>query len=256
MSIYQHYRDDERPFLDQSLDWFEYVKNSYAYRLTDFLDPREQEIISQLANNDGEVTVEFAGGLQQAERKRAIILPPYFTPRLDDFELVFYELHYPVKFFTLEHRQILGALMSLGIKREKFGDININGQVVQMIVAKEVADFVLYNLTSIGKATVSLKSISQDQLLPPEDDWKSSSGTITSMRLDVILSELFNVSRMKAGTFIQRGRVKVNWKDVEQPAYECQISDTISLRGYGRGKIEAIEGQTRKGKWRIQYYIK
>lgn len=253
MEIYQHYRHDERPFIDQVLEWIQAVKDSYAFRLTDFLDPRQQEIVTQLANYDGEVNAYFYGGVEQAERKRGMIAPAYFEPELADYGLAFYELQYAVKFFTIEHRQLLGALMSLGIKREKFGDILINGQAVQFIVADEIAEYVALHLDSVGRAPVTLHEISKDQLIEPDDDWRSYTGTITALRLDAILAEIFNISRSKAVTYIQKGFVKINWKVVEQPSYECCISDTISLRGFGRAKLQALDGQTRKGKWRFQY---
>lgn len=253
MDIYQHYRHDERPFIDQIFEWIQTVKGSYAFKLTDFLDPRQQEIVTQLTNYDGEVKAYFHGGTDTTERKRSILAPPYFEPERADYGLTLFELNYAVKFFSIEHRQILGALMNLGIRREKFGDILINGQAVQFIVAEEISEFVSLNLQSVGRAPVSLKEINENQLLIPQDEWRAFTGTVTALRLDAVLSEIFNISRAKATTYIQKGLVKINWKVIEQPAYECCVSDTISLRGYGRAKLEALDGQTKKGKFRIHY---
>lgn len=253
IDIYQHYRNEERPFIDQTLEWIQIVKDSYAFRLTDFLDPRQQEIVVQLANHDGEVNAYFHGGVEQAERKRGMISPAYFEPELEDFGLAFFELEYAVKFFKIEHSQLLGALMSLGIKREKFGDISINGQTVQFIVADEIAEYVALNLDSVGRAPVTLHEINQGQLVEPSDNWRTFTGFITALRLDALLAEIFKLSRSKAVTYIRRGLVRINWLVVEQPSYECCISDTISLRGFGRAKLLALEGQTRRGNWRIQY---
>lgn len=253
MDIYQHYRHDERLFLDQVFEWIQMVKDSYAFRLTDFLDPRQQEIVTQLANYDGEVNAYFHGGLEDAERKRGIIAPAYFEPKRSDYGLAFFELQYAVKFFTIEHSQLLGALMSLGLKREKFGDILINGQAVQFVVVDEIAKYVMLHLDSVGRAPVTLHKLSKDELIEPDDEWRSYTGTIPALRLDALLAEIFNISRSKAVTYIQKALVKINWKVVEQPSYECHIFDTISLRGFGRAKLQVLEGQTRKGKWRIQY---
>lgn len=253
MDIYQHYRQDERPFIDQIFEWIQTVKETYAFKLTDFLDPRQQEIVTQIVNYDGEVKAYIYGGPEWTERKRAIISPDYFEPELSDFQLAFFELHYATKFFKIEHRQLLGALMSLGVKRDKFGDLAITEQTAQFIAANEMVDYITLNLTSVGKATVSVTTINEDELIKPHDDWRSFSGTITALRLDVLLSEIFRISRTKAVAFIQKGLVKINWKVVEQPSYECCVSDTISLRGYGRAKLDGIDGQTKKGKWRIRY---
>lgn len=253
MEIYQHYRQDERLFIDQVFDWIEQVNITYSAKLTDFLNPREQEIVTHLVNYSGDVKVAFHGGIEQAERKRALIFPAYFEPTLSDFRLRFFELDYASKFYEIGHRQLLGSLLNLGIKREKVGDFIFHGQAVQFIVSEEIADYVAIHLHSVGKAKVTVKPIDADELLIPKDDWRTFSGTISSLRIDNVLGEIFNVSRTKAASYVQKGYVKVNWRVIEQPAYECRISDTISLRGYGRAKLQALEGQTKKGKWRIQY---
>jgi RNA-binding protein YlmH len=75
--------------------------------------------------------------------------------------------------------------------------------------------------------------------------------TASSLRLDVILSSIYNISRQKAQTLIQRGLVKVNWKQVEQTSFVCEEGDVLSARGYGRSRIISIDGQTKKEKWRL-----
>ena len=52
MSIYQHFRPEEKEFIDHALNWIEQVKDSYAPKLTDFLDPRQQQILSLLLGQD------------------------------------------------------------------------------------------------------------------------------------------------------------------------------------------------------------
>ena len=42
--IYQHFRKDEQPFVDQVLGWKKIALDQYRMKLTDFLDPREQFI--------------------------------------------------------------------------------------------------------------------------------------------------------------------------------------------------------------------
>jgi len=252
MEIYQHYREDEHAFIDHVFDWINQVKSTYAHKLTDFLNPREQEIVQQLVNYAGDVNVSFFGGIERAERKRGLIYPNYFQPEASDFGLSYFQLDYPVKFYEIGHRQLLGALMGLGIKREKIGDLIIRGQAVQFIVAREIADYIKIHLTSAGKAKVTVQAIEKHELLEP-DDYKHHSGTVSSLRFDAVLAEIFKLSRAKAAAYIQKGFAKINWKVIDQPAYECSVSDTISLRGYGRAKLLALDGKTKKGKWRIHY---
>ncbi|TLS35259.1 RNA-binding protein [Pseudalkalibacillus caeni] len=251
MSIYEHFRKEERSFVDKVLEWQLDVKNRYAPKLTDFLDPRERLILSQVIGNDPEVQLEFRGGTDGAERMRALLAPPYFEIKEEDFELALLSVNYPSKFVTLTHRNVLGSLMSIGLKRAKFGDIVLAKEEVQMVVAREIVDYVRLNLTSIGKATVSLDEIPFSKAIKAEKDWTEETGTVSSMRLDTVLAEIYNLSRSKASTYIQGEMAKVNWKIASQPSFEIEEQDILSLRGYGRSKIISIEGKTKKEKWRI-----
>ena len=252
MDIYQHFRPEERQFIDQVLGWIDQVQMQYVPRLTDFLDPRELEITRMLVGTNGDVRASFFGGSQEAERKRVIIYPDYYEPRIEDYELTIYELSYSAKFTTLKHRQILGTLMSVGLKREKFGDIWIEGDRVQFVVAKEVASYLEMNISKMGKAGVKFHEVHADQVMQVTEQWKESQVTVSSMRLDTVLSALANISRQKSQTLVQQGRVKVNWKLVENPSYEIRESDVLSTRGIGRMKIFYIEGKTKKDKWKIK----
>lgn len=143
--------------------------------------------------------------------------------------------------------------MNLGLKREKFGDIFIQEETAQMIVAAEIADYVEWNVEKIGKASVKLEQIPFSELIIPKEQWTESMAIVSSMRLDNVLAQLYNQSRQRALTLIEKGLVKVNWKIIEQPHYPMKEGDYISVRGFGRAHIQSIEGVTRKDKIRILY---
>ena len=256
MSIYEHYRPEERTFVDRVLQWQDEVQERYAPRLTDFLDPREQDMVRQIIGNHPDVGVFFSGGVEGSERQRALLVPPYFEPSHEDFEVTAFEITYPAKFVTLTHPDLLGAMMGLGIKREKFGDIIVNDSLAHLIVAKEIADFVQMNLTQAGKASLSPVEIPLGHIRLPEAVWDEQAGTVTSLRLDTVLAEVYNLSRGKVSTMIEHDRAKLNWKIVSQPAAEVKEGDYLSLRGSGRSKIVSIDGKTKRDKWRITYQIR
>ncbi|WP_419883770.1 RNA-binding protein [Peribacillus sp. B-H-3] len=251
MSIYQHFRPEEKDFIDTALGWAEYVKSAYSPKLTDFLDPRQQHILASLLGKDDEARLQFFGGNINAERKRALIYPEYLIPSEDDFQVSLYAVHYPAKFVTLEHRQILGTLMSIGLKREKFGDILIMGETVQFLAAQEINHYLEMNLERIGKSSVSIQKISMDQILDLQENWQEQMVTVSSMRLDAVLSSVINLSRQKAQVLISSGKVKVNFKETENTSVLCEEGDTLSARGFGRVRILSVEGKTKKDKWRI-----
>ncbi|MCM3587111.1 RNA-binding protein [Mesobacillus maritimus] len=250
MNIYQHFRPEEREFIDQVLSWRDYVEQTYAPKLTDFLDPREQQIVQTIIGNK-DVKCSFFGGFEGAERQRALLYPDYFEVSEEEFQLCLFDLNYAKKFVSIEHRQVLGSLMSLGLKRGKFGDIVINSHQVQFYAASEISDYVRLQLDSVGKAGISLKEIPLNQAIQPEVNWRELTTTASSLRLDTLMSALYNISRQKSQTYIQHGVVKVNWTTIENPAFECGEGDILSVRGLGRAKIVTIEGKTKKDKYRV-----
>jgi RNA-binding protein YlmH len=251
MSIYQHFRPEERDFIDQVLEWKQAVMNQYAPKLTDFLDPREQEIVKSIIGSNDEVMIEIFGGAKGAERKRALLYPSYYSPALEDFQVKAYEVSYPDKFVQIEHRQVLGSLMGIGLKRSKFGDINFHEKHVQLVIGEEVSSYVELQLQEVGKVKVSLKSLPLTDLVSQETSWEETSTTAASLRLDVMIAAIYNLSRQKAQMLIGAKKVKANWKVVEQSSFECQEGDILSVRGFGRSKLVTIDGKTKKDKWRI-----
>lgn len=249
--VYQHFRREEKEFIDQVIQWREYVNRSYAPKSTDFLDPRQQFILSAILGESSEIRYEFFGGADDCERKRACIYPDYFELKEEDFQIGLYEIDYPRKFIQLDHRMVLGSIMSLGLKRDKFGDIRKNGDRIQFFMAEEIESYILLELTQIGKAKVSIQKKVADPI-SSDEQWRESEKTVSSLRLDVILAAAYNISRQKSQTFIQQGHIKVNWEKVEQTSFECMASDVLSVRGMGRCKIIDIQGKTKKDRWRIK----
>ncbi|MDP4162726.1 MAG: RNA-binding protein [Bacillota bacterium] len=251
MNIYQHFRPEEREYIDRVLQWKEYVEQTYSPKLTDFLDPREQHILKVLIGSSADVKWELYGGQPDSERKRALLLPDYGEAKEEDFQIGLYEIEYPSKFLKIEHPQVLGSLMSLGLTRSKFGDILIKDNRAQFFVAHEVTDYVHIQLESIGRAKVSLKELPLKDAISFAHAWTEQSITVTSLRLDTVISGIHNISRQKSQLLIQQSLAKINWTTIENPSFDCAEGDLLSVRGYGRAKILSIEGKTKKDKWRM-----
>lgn len=251
MNIYQHFRPEEREFIDQVLAWQSYVDTSFSPKLTDFLDPREQHILKTIIGENGEIRYKFSGGSVEVERRRALLVPEYLFEAENDFNMTLFEIDYPAKFVTIEHRQVLGTLMSLGLKRGKYGDILMSDGKIQFFAAKEVSSYIHLNLETIGRAGVKLKEIGLEEAVSVSSIWFESALTVSSLRLDTVVSGIHHLSRQKSQDYIKHGLVKVNWTTLENTSFECAEGDLISVRGYGRAKIMSIDGQTKKEKWRI-----
>ncbi|PAD21015.1 YlmH family RNA-binding protein [Terribacillus saccharophilus] len=251
MSIYQHYREEERPFIDQILSWTEQVERQYQPRVTDFLDPREQLIFRQLLGGQTELQWALSGGTEKAERKRGIIAPLYDSITPEDFSIELLEATYPDKFVTLEHRDVMGSFLSLGIDRKKMGDISVGEGVIQLFTTSDIATYIRANLVEVKRAKVSWESVDPKRFRPEEVEWVTSETTVSSLRLDAIIKELYRMSRQQAAERIQKGLVKVNFKTVEDVSFQLAEGDLLSLRGMGRGKLAEVKGTTKKDKQRI-----
>lgn len=251
-NIYQHFRVDEREFIDNVGDWLEQVEMQYAPFLTDFLDPRQAYILETLIRENSELRFSFNGGYQVAERVRCLIYPDYYEPTPEDFEVKMYEINYPTKFTTLSHGKILGTLVNSGIKREYFGDIITDGQRWQVFLANEISQFIETQVTKMGKIAVRLEEIKYTEIIIPKDSWSEETATVSSLRLDSVISTVYNVSRQRSKQLIESGKVKVNWAENVRPDYLLDLLDIASIRGFGRIQIQALEGRTKKDKCRLR----
>ena len=252
MTIYQHFRKHEHPFVDQVLSWKEQVERSYAPSLTDFLDPREQQIVRSIIGTTNElVQFEFFGGGDSTERKRAIIAPYYEEITKEDFDIQLLEASFQEKFVSIKHRDILGAFLSLGIDRKKIGDIIVVPNRLQLIITKELSTYTKLHLTKVNNTSISLKEKPFSEMLEKQETWVDSTHTVSSLRLDVLVKEIYQLSRKNALQLIQANRVKVNFTDVDDPAIQLMEGDLISVRGYGRSKLVRIDGKSRKNKTKI-----
>ncbi|MDR0922653.1 MAG: RNA-binding protein [Lactobacillales bacterium] len=247
-NVYQHFRKDEHPFIDAVGEWIERVDSQYAPYLSEFLDPRQQFILETLVRQNSELSFQFYGGYEAAERKRALIFPSYFEPTQEDFQISIYEIVYPVKFATLGHGKILGSLLSVGIRRDYFGDIISNGERWQIFLAKETANFVTSQVEKIGKISVRLEERKYMEIIVPKDEWSIENSTVSSLRLDNLISNVYNISRQRSKQLIEASKVKVNWTEETRTDFQVDLLDVVSVRGYGRIQLREIEGKTKKDK--------
>jgi Uncharacterized conserved protein, contains S4-like domain len=253
VSVYEHFRPEEKPLIDQYLDWKDQVTREFAPKLADFLDPRQQKILELIIGKNEDVHVAFSGGFQNAERKRALLLPPYIPEEEEAFELACVEVAFASKFVTLSHPELLGALTGTGVNRDKIGDLIVTDDQAQFICSKDIEPYLLLNLTAVGKNTVACHSIGSGALIHNEQNWVESWGTVSSLRLDVVASEIYHLSRTKTAELIDRKQVRINWELMDKRDFELAEGDMLSLRGFGRSKIISVDGLTKKHKIRLQY---
>ena len=229
------------------IDAAEAVNKTRKFRITDFLDPYSCEIAETVAANYEGISVNFFGGYIGAERQCACFVHEDFMGKAS-YSMEVIQATWNDKFYRLSHRDVLGALMGLGIKREQIGDLLITMGSVKIICTNKMADFILNNLTQIGSANVSCELSSLDSIAPREERCKEITSTVASLRIDSIAAAGFGSSRSKMATNIDTDKLKLNWQSVKSAAQAVKEGDIISIRGRGRLEVAEIRGKTKKGR--------
>jgi len=255
VAIYQHFRPEEAPLVDEFLELIAQVQTEYRPLLTHFLNPRELYILRTLLGNNDEVKLQAEGGYENAERKRALLYPNYYEVELADFEIALLEIKYPQKFAQLNHGQILGTFVNAGLKRNVIGDIVTDGTSWQILVQANMYNYFQTQITKIANIKVQLELTSLEKVINPLDEWEQVTLTVTSLRLDNLIATCYHVSRQRAKELIKNHRVQVNWMLVEKPDYSLESYDIVSVRGHGRIRLDEVLGKSKKGKLRLSVSI-
>ncbi len=208
---------------------------------TAFLDMHQQTI---LASEHFSVRSLFYGGYEDAERKILCFMPDYLESPEGLSVLVATHSGYK----RLTHRDYLGSLMSLGIKRENIGDIIVSANSAQIIIKDEMAEFLAANLSKAGRASLSLEIKPISELYLSDSEIKEITKTVASMRLDSVVAAIFGLSRTAACTFISSGKVFVNSREVLKPDKAIVEGDKVTLRTKGKAVITSSSEQSKKGR--------
>lgn len=251
LTIYQHFRAEERPLVDEFMALIAQAQTEYRPILTHFLNPRERYIIQTLLGNSDELKLEARGGYLAAERKRMLIFPSYYEPQASDFEVTPLEISYPQKFAELSHGQILGTLANSGLNRNVIGDIITDGERWQVFTQTNMKDYFQSQIERIAKIKVKLVELDPAQVIEPLDEWQQASITVTSLRLDAIIASCYHISRQRAKELIKSRKVQLNWMLIEKADYTLDSYDIISVRGHGRIRLDEVLGTSKKGKLRL-----
>ena len=125
----------------------------------------------------------------------------------------------------------------------------------KVFIADEIDHFVVNQVTKIGKVAVRLEEINYTDMILPKDSWTQERGTVSSLRLDSVISEIYNISRQRSKQLIESGKVKVNWTEKYKTGFLLELLDIVSIRGYGRIQIQDLEGKTKKDKCRVLFGV-
>ncbi len=242
-----------------------------------FLTPREGLYASRhLASRLSAGTALLIGGLPEAERRRAVILPDYVEGLIDPclladdpmnaldaagFSELIDTLHEATTvvtvrgsgFRTLTHRDFLGSVLGLGLDRDAVGDIVVSedGTTAYLVTDARIADFLTENLKKVATDAVKVSRLSDGIDAVPLRRLSPIYDTVASARLDCVVASLCNLSRDAAQNAIRQALVELNYEPVTDCDRTVEPPATLSVRGVGKFLVKGFDGETRKGRMRL-----
>ncbi|MBR2021306.1 MAG: hypothetical protein IJ939_02625 [Clostridia bacterium] len=248
---------EEALFYQRLSELSERCVSRYCPEFTHFLDGRQLRLARDFLASRDNVRIVSYGGFDGAERCVVGIFPSDIYSGCDEKEL--YEMFDIVGievrgsgFSTFSHRDVMGSVLALGVKREAMGDIYVpvDSRSAYLCMTSVAAGFVCESLESVSRDKVKCRLVKAHELPVPERRYSVISGTIASPRLDCVISLVTKTSREKAKTMITSGLVNVNHIPETRTDTQLNAEDLLSVRGYGRFKICELGDLTRKGRSR------
>ena len=222
---------------------------------TKFLEPVAADAARAAAARAG-AQIALWGGYPDAERRVAA----FYTgeaPEAEDYPLLALRIEWNAKFAKPGHRDLLGAVMGLGIEREAVGDIAMGerrgADCAWLFATPEMADYICANLQSAGRASVKAAIDAEaPEIRPPEG--AALRVTVQNPRLDAVLAAGCRLSRSEAQRLIASGLVKLNHVPTLRADARLAAGDLVSARGCGRIRVQAFRGESRRGRLVVELF--
>ncbi len=214
---------------------------------TDFLNIHEQHLAHQAARESSFVHCVAFGGFAFAERQMATFVPDaLFCGEMPVFPISCVRIApRSLKYADhLEHRDFLGAILSLGIERGAIGDLCVREGQCQVFCKQAMVPFLCQELSAVRHTQVVAKEGSYDADFCPQ--FANIRGSVASVRLDSLIALAFGGSRSHLSGLVEGGKVYVNGRLVTSNGYKLKENDLVSVRGLGRFRYLGTSGKTRK----------
>ena len=216
INFLQQAPSEQREVAEKLLQSISFVENRNT--VTKFLTNFEQIILSQIvAYNYSDFKVEFFGGFDDAERKKAKIISNEYY---------------------------------LGINFNRFGDIIVLENEVYIFVDEEIADYIAMEFTRAGRVNLDFQRVDLAEV-GIEKKYEDFEIVSSSFRIDSIVAKITNKSRSKVKEFLEQDFIKLNHVVLRNGEKTCTSEDTISIRKYGRFVVKGYTQNKKSLKYRI-----
>lgn len=223
---------------------------------SDFLDPRQQALAQAAFGRRAACC--FWGGYAEAERRLLVFLPDYISseeaaqdssqiwPAEADGPLLVLRARPMARQSNLSHRDYLGALLALGISRSKLGDLLVQDEAADIIILRELADYLLLNFERAGRCSLTTELLPPSVLQSRQPQLEPLKLNVSSLRLDAVAAAAFGTSRSKAAAAIAARLVAVDGLPQEKADWPLAAGQHITWQGKGKVRLAEVGGKTRK----------
>ena len=228
------------------------------FTFTDFLSLSEQSMLKSVMKGYPKGHLTLFGGAEGCERVMARFGDPQTLGWEEIFPIVALRISPKSQKFaeTLTHRDFLGALMSLGLRREMLGDIVIFENEGYLFAEEKMAEHITSSLTEVRRTAVKVAVVDS---IPEGELFRTQSMTVQvqSERLDAVIAKVFQLSREEAQSLFPKELVFANGVLIESTSYTPKAGDKISVRGKGRFIYDGAASLSKKGKinLKIEKYV-
>lgn len=219
------------------------------YTYTEFLSLAEQDALLTLRLEAGSAAFALYGGFEAAERKLAQFGTEELCGYPEEPPIVCVHVEPVSQKFAdaLTHRDFLGALMGLGVRRSVLGDIVLKDNAAYLLCLDSISGFITEQFTQVKRTTVKCTILASVPALAAGEP-EPKSVNVASERLDAIIAAVYKMSRGESQTLIEQDKVFIGGRLTENTSCQPSPGDIISVRGLGRFVYEGISKETKKGR--------
>lgn len=250
----EYKKQEDKMLLAQILDKIEFSIQREKLEFTDFLDMYQISLVKSFMKKIDFENYILYGGFENAERNILIIYP-------DKYNFSMIEKNYSKIINVIRislsneekgkytHRNYLGGIIKVGMKREKVGDILVSDDGADILVKSETAENLKKELATLTRfENSSIEIVELQYLRKQEIKVEEIDIIVPSLRLDNFVSDLAKTSRSKATQIIDSERVFINGKNETKASKQIKLGDVLTIRGKGRFVVKEFSGTTRNGR--------
>lgn len=119
------------------------------------------------------------------------------------------------------------------------------------MVVRELGDYLMAHYGKAGRISLDVKVSPISVIDTAISRRETVKFTVSSPRLDNVVSGVFHVSRKDAQEAVSRGMVFVNETEATKPDMQLKGGEKLVLRGKGKAIYQGVDGTSKKGK----YYV-